>query len=174
MGSGHLRLALEWGMAGTLLLCALSDLRHRRIPNRLVLSIAALALLQHLLSLPLAVLWQPLAAASLAAILLFPCWHFRLLGGGDLKLFVAAALWAGRRLPDLVLAVALAGGLLAVLWLAADLLQRRWLRWLAALPYLAPCVPSSLTEYSQKGASLPYGVAIAAGTIGLMLGAHAG
>lgn len=162
----------EMALFGVLLLAAWSDCRCRRIPNRLVIAAAVLAALSRLPVLAATELWQPLAAAVLSFCLLLPLWQQRLLGGGDLKLFVATALWASLdRLIELTLAVALAGGVLAVLVLAATLIRSRLLPRLAIMPYLCVLVPSSaLTESSENRASVPYGVAIAAGAFWLWLG----
>ncbi len=71
-------------------------------------------------------------------------------GGGDVKLLTAIAAWTGlARLPDLLVGTAIAGGILAVVLIAAR-----------ASP-LAGRGPRLFT----KAAPLPYGVAIAAGAL---------
>jgi prepilin peptidase CpaA len=161
----------ETALLAVLLMAAWSDVRCRRIPNRLVVAAALLAALSRLPVLAAPDLWQPLAAAVLSFCLLLPLWQQRLLGGGDLKLFVATALWASvDRLIEFALAVALAGGVLALLLLAAPSVRSRLLPRLAITPYVCLLVPSSaLTESSENRASVPYGVAIAAGAFWLWL-----
>ena len=75
-----------------------------------------------------------------------------LLGGGDVKLLAAGALWLGAAaLGPFLLATVLAGGVLAVAFLLAGLLRRR--------------------AAGAAAASLPYGIAIAAGGILVSAGA---
>ena len=72
---------------------------------------------------------------------------FRLgiLGGGDVKLLAAAALWLGAAaLMPFLMATALAGGLLAVAFLAWALVRR-----------------------DRGRVALPYGIAIAAGGVAM-------
>jgi len=89
--------------------------------------------------------------ALVVGILLFA---WRLIGGGDAKLFAAIALYMGGAwIGPYVFAVALAGGALAGVVLA--------LRWInasgvsARLPWLA--------YLTKAGTGIPYGIAIAAG-----------
>jgi prepilin peptidase CpaA len=127
-------------LAIALLVAAVGDWRHRLIRNRLNVIIALGAPLFWLaggLS-----LWPGVAAQlALALVVLMVCaglFAIRVLGGGDAKLLAALALWVPPHLfPNVLLVMALAGGLLA----AALLAGRR--------PGMA--------------ASVPYGIAIAAG-----------
>jgi prepilin peptidase CpaA len=95
---------------------AVSDLRWRRIPNRLCLAIAVLALPYWLATDPtfLRLAIQILCAAVIAMTLMIP-FYYRVLGGGDVKMMAALALWLP---PDMLyettLMVAMAGGLLAI------------------------------------------------------------
>lgn len=130
-------------LAIALLVAALGDWRHRLIRNRLNAAIAAAAplfwLACHLepwpgiaIQLALALLVLAVCAALFAA---------RMLGGGDAKLLAALALWVPpAAFAELLLVMALAGGLLA----GAMLATRR---------HLAP----------GAKASVPYGIAIAVG-----------
>ncbi|WP_347302011.1 prepilin peptidase [Croceibacterium sp. TMG7-5b_MA50] len=126
-------------LAIALLLAAVGDWRHRLIRNRLNAAIACSAPLFWLASgLPL---WPGVAAQlALAAAVLAVCaglFAIRVLGGGDVKLLAALALWVRpHAFPDLLLVMALTGGLLA----AALLLTHR---------------------RSGTGTSVPYGIAIA-------------
>jgi prepilin peptidase CpaA len=135
---------------GILVWAAASDLATLTIPNRIILALlagyAVLALLSDV------ALMQGLLAGVLAlagTLVLFSCgW----IGGGDAKLFAAAALWLGfEQLVPLLVATSLAG---AVLTIGMVLLRARpvpafWARrpWIARL--LNP----------QSG--VPYGIAIA-------------
>ncbi|TCS64025.1 A24 family peptidase [Varunaivibrio sulfuroxidans] len=140
--------------AALLVYGALCDIRALRIPNWVSLALAGAFL-------PAAVVvgmgGRAIAIhygiAILVLALLSVLFALGVLGGGDVKLFSAAAVWmGGSHLPIFALSVALAGGGLSAL----ILIGRAWLRagkgcpaWLA--PRLAP------------GGAAPYGVAIAAG-----------
>ena len=143
-----------------LVMAGVSDLCSLRIPNWLTASLAAAFP-------PLAWLfghhvdwWSHLAAGSAvfaAAAVLFA---FRLMGGGDVKLLAAVALWTGlgRLLPFLAL-TAMIGGVFALgaLALRSHVVQVALLAILRQLPAVA-----------QEKAKIPYGVPIAAAGI-LML-----
>ena len=121
-----------------LTIAALSDLRRRRIGNRLCLAIALLALPYWLVVEPLhpsRLLIQIGLALIVCLVLLLP-FVANLLGGGDVKLMAALALWLPpENLIKALLVVSIVGG---VLGLAMLFLARRW---------------------TEK--SVPYGVAIA-------------
>lgn len=140
-------------LGGVLLLlaAALWDLRERRIPNFLSVGLAVLGLIRLAILLAsgdasphLAVLLDIVVTASLffVGIGLFSA---GLLGGGDVKLLAAAALWIGwTRLPELLVVTSLAGGALALVFLAARAFAHDG-------------------AGSANAERLPYGVAIAAG-----------
>jgi prepilin peptidase CpaA len=104
---GALLLAVAWG-----------DLRHRIIPNQLNLLIAALAPCAWLLAdLPV---WPGMMVQIGVALLLFLLFagFFALgaMGGGDVKLIGALALWLPLpAIPQMLLVMALAGGVLTLL-----------------------------------------------------------
>jgi prepilin peptidase CpaA len=126
------------------------DMRRLIIPDWISLGIAGLYPL-HVLTSPVTPSW--LVAAGLAALTLaigFALFGANMIGGGDVKLMAAVALWAGPiRLPLLIIATALAGGVVAIL-----LLLYRWGIRVRTREKSSPTV-------------MPYGVAIAAG--GLMV-----
>ena len=125
---------------------AFSDARRFRIPNLIPLAIALLYP-AHLWASRLGLDWS---GALVAAALVFACglvlFARGALGGGDVKLLGAAALWAGPPLlPALLVVMGLSGGVLAALaWTEGRV--RRWL-------------PPGVSETPR----VPYGVAIAAG-----------
>jgi prepilin peptidase CpaA len=97
----------------------------------------------------------PSHLAAMALVLIVGLLVFRLgaMGGADIKLLVAIAGWTGLAgLAQQLTAVVIAGGGLALLLIG--------LRALAALGG----APERLPRIAQKGAPLPYAVAIAAGT----------
>lgn len=147
---------------GVLLWAAVSDARSYIIPNRLVLILIAAFILAAPLLLPLPAIVRHVLAGLGVLVVGLALFQFRLLGGGDVKLFAAASLWVGLDLlvPQLLL-VFLAGGTLSVMLL---LLRTAWGqglflslfgRWMA-LPRLL-----------GKGEPVPYGVAICLGSLAL-------
>lgn len=153
------------GLAGWL------DISRRRIPNAIVAAIA-------LLWLPHAAVHEPwLMAASLAtALVLLGCgimvWRQGWLGGGDVKLITALGLWAGPfQTPALLLATALSGGVLALLYAAMRhrvVTPFRAMLQLHCQRLLPPARSGGSPEPSGAGSaaatiSIPYGVAVAAG-----------
>ena len=130
-------------LAIALLAAGVGDWRRRLISNRLNGAIAAGAPLFWLAcgTAP----WPGMAVQlGLAVLVLAVCaalFAARMLGGGDAKLLAALALWVPpAAFAQLLLVMALAGGLLA-----GAMLATRW--------RMAPGAP----------ASVPYGIAIAAG-----------
>lgn len=111
-------------VGGLCLAAAAWDLARRRIPNLLVAAVLVDGLWAQATAGggPLGPLGG-LAAAGLVLALLFPLWTRGGIGGGDVKLAFAAAVWVGLpRLPVFLLAGAMAGGLVAA---ACYLLSKR-------------------------------------------------
>jgi prepilin peptidase CpaA len=103
--------------AACLLAAALTDLRGRRIPNLIPLLLVAGFLILAILEDDPGRLWRVPGAAAVMA-LGWLAFNARVMGGGDVKLLAAAALWFPlAEMPRLVLAVALAGGIQAVVWM---------------------------------------------------------
>jgi prepilin peptidase CpaA len=158
---------------------ALFDLRTRRIPNALTLTLAIGGLLHGALSGGGAsVLWGALgslAALALAVGVLYLPFAAGLIGGGDVKLLAAAAAWLGvAAIPPLLVATALAGGGLSIVgYLRASGPVRRAVRGrLAAIVSRASPSASGVDRGAEAvGApgAVPYGVAIAAAGMFLIL-----
>ena len=132
---------------------AITDLRERRIPNDLVAAIFFLALLRHLDQGGLAGLLpspgRALTFVLIAGALLF-LFARDMLGGGDVKMLAACALYIGSDNQGVFfLLVALFGGLLAAGYLSIRSMQ--------VAELTAPL-------------SLPYGVAIASAGIAVASG----
>jgi prepilin peptidase CpaA len=127
---------------------AISDVLRLRIPNLIPL----LLLAGFGLVVMLGAVENPLghvAAMLIVLAVLLPVFALGVLGGGDVKLLAAAALWLGlAKLPLLLILVGLVGGLFAALWLP--------LRWLLTRALPTRQLPCSL----QLQAALPYGVPI--------------
>ena len=159
-------------LASLLAVAVVSDLRSRRIPNPLIAAGALLACVLHAAalwsgrpSLAGAPPWSPLAGAALGAAALLPMYLLRAAGAGDVKLLAMVGAFIG---AGSVLAAALytliAGGLLALLFLAGRGIARRTLANLRALWARRPFEP-----LRDTAAGLPYATAIAAGTAAALL-----
>ena len=142
-----------WLLTGLLAVAALQDSARLRISNLLPIAILLLGFVAIALVGPAFALWQNLlvfVATLTLGTLLFGMGR---LGGGDVKLLAATALWF-----DLggawrfVLAVMIAGGVLALLVLAV-----RMIGWSEA-------ARRRFVILTPKG-GIPYGVAIAAGAV---------
>jgi prepilin peptidase CpaA len=126
---------------------AVSDATRRIIPNELVLGLAALGLMRIAVDLTagsgLGSAGLDLAAATAVFGLGAAAFAAGMVGGGDAKLLAAGTLWIGTAgIAPYLLATALAGGALAVLYVAWRFMARR-----------------------ASTAGLPYALAIAAGGI---------
>jgi prepilin peptidase CpaA len=105
---------------GALLAASVSDIRSRRIPNALVLTLALLGVVYSALVLsPTEGVARALLGLAIGFGLWIPFYALRMLGAGDVKLFAAASCWLA---PSQVLGAALlsafAGGVLSVVGLA--------------------------------------------------------
>ncbi|MCB1354193.1 MAG: prepilin peptidase [Rhodobacteraceae bacterium] len=136
-----------------LMTAAISDIRFRRIPNRLSIVLAAIGIVR------IALTWGGAGAAGglaldalldiLAGLALFLggalLFAKGLFGGGDVKLLAATAIWLGRSaVPGMLVATAIAGGAIALVMLA----------WIAI---------ARQRGGSPAHTSVPYGAAIALG-----------
>jgi prepilin peptidase CpaA len=172
------------GLLTLLVLAALTDLRERRIPNWLTAGVAALYLVYLVLS-PLPTAWP--GAAGLALLVLTAGWMLfrrQLLGGGDVKLIAAITLWTGpEHFTLFALVTTLTGGVLGLtsLWL------QRWSPLLlaqlaisglvaagardetAAPAAAAPEDGPRVSAGNSANATLPYGIAIAAGGVAVVV-----
>lgn len=169
----------SFGVLSALLAAAVvSDIKSRRIPNRLVLQGLALAAAMHLMSLllgqaPLAPspLWSPPAGVLAGFAFLLPLYLIGACGAGDVKLMAMVGAFVG---PGVALSAGVytlvAGGVLS---LAVMALRGVTLQTLSNVRFI-------LTEWRMRAhtgthlrlaplaataARLPYGVAIAAGTL---------
>ncbi|MGE4322358.1 MAG: prepilin peptidase [Sphingobium sp.] len=128
MSGEYFRLALL-GVLGMLLICAaITDLRARIISNRLTMTIAVLAPLWWVAcDLPL---WPGIAAQFALALLVLTLFAalFSLgwMGGGDVKLLAALALWfPWQAVVSLLVLMAVLGGLVTVVTVLHHRLTKR-------------------------------------------------
>jgi prepilin peptidase CpaA len=158
---------------------ASTDVVARRIPNLIVLCglIAALLVQVWLLG------WQTggaqwIEGALAGFALLFPFYLLRGMAAGDVKLMMTIGAWVG---PQMALHIALATFLIGGAWSIVVIVYRgklgqllatvrhasaRWTRGAAGMEGEDGAPPAAL-------GTLPYGVAIAAGTIGVLFAAAA-
>ncbi len=145
--------------AALLATAAIHDAAFRTVPNTVCAALAGCGLLVRALD-------GNLPGAIIAALIVFSlatvCWSLRWMGGGDVKLVTAASLLvAPMQVPAMLVAVALAGGILTLPYLVA---RHR-------LPAPAGVKPSGIVARAlraerrrlRQGGPLPYAVAIAAG-----------
>jgi prepilin peptidase CpaA len=144
---------------GLLLAAAASDITSRLIPNAIPLALAAIGLAIRIAD---GGLLAGLAASSIVFAAAALCWRAGWLGGGDVKLLGAVALLVPPEdVVDLITTIAIAGSLLAALFLLA--------RGRMKVPRArAGGVLSRITRIERwrlrRGGPLPYAVAIACGT----------
>ncbi|MFN3573428.1 MAG: prepilin peptidase [Phenylobacterium sp.] len=139
-----------------LIVAALKDATSYTIPNWISLALilaffpAALAV-----GLPMSALGGHLAIGAAALVAGMAMFALGWIGGGDAKVFAAAALWLGwPAILPFILVTALAGGALAVGLLAMRSMMLR--RYVAS-------GPAWLSRLAEPGENVPYGVAICVG-----------
>jgi prepilin peptidase CpaA len=151
MHSNWISYVLLIGLAIALLLAAFTDLRRRQIDNGLNAGIALAAPLYWWASgLGWGAIGLQLAVAAGTFAVLCGLFALRALGGGDVKLLTALALWLRPSwFGELVLIMALLGGVLAVAVAGWHLARRR-----------------------HSPVAVPYGVAIAAAGLWVLTSAY--
>ena len=140
------------------------DIAKRRIPNLVTGAVAALGVAAQLVDRGAWSAASGLGAAAVSVALLWRPWAARGIGGGDVKMAAAVAIWVGLGgMIRYALAVAVAGGAVA---LVMYFLSRKSVRQdiktnltLAALQQRLPDVEAP----TKDRRSVPYGLAIAAG-----------
>ena len=157
---------------------AINDLASRRIPNLLLLGGMLGALALHLLSpRPVAGLLAWLGGAAVGLLVFLPFYLVRGMAAGDVKMMAAVGAFTG---PADALHIAIlawcAGGVMAL----AIILVRGRLRlaitnlWAILRPVLLrlPVAPAdgALAGARTSAGSMPYGLAIAAGTVAVLVG----
>lgn len=127
------------------------------IPNRVCLAIAGTFFPVALLAgLPLESVALHLSCALAALAFGFALYAAKWIGGGDAKLFAAAALWIGwGQIVPYGAAVAIVGGVLAVIYVILRLLPARF------------TAPVGRWAASVRRMELPYGVALAGAALAI-------
>lgn len=145
------------------LTAAVFDLARRRIPNEVNALVAVAGMGVQLVRGPQALVAGVLACALTVALLWRP-WRRGGIGAGDVKLAGAVALWIPLPLmPVFLLATALTGGFVALLaYAASSRVARREMRFNVGKAVVLRAWPE--VRRAAGRVSVPYGVAIAAGT----------
>jgi prepilin peptidase CpaA len=140
----------------TMIVAALSDFKKLIISNRLCLFLAALFPL-FVLTAPHDIAWtQHLMIAGIVLVIGIGMFAMNLLGGGDVKMLAAAALWVGpKMIATLLLFTTFAGGILAFGFACVAF-------WRARKAYKENTSDEVLSWYKSP---VPYGVAIACGGV---------
>ncbi|MBL6946978.1 MAG: prepilin peptidase [Rhodospirillales bacterium] len=158
----HLGLAIHYsvliGFFGLLAGAVVCDLATLRIPNCIPLSICGLY--------PIFVAFAPTPVNWIGGLIAGGCvllagtvlFIFRVMGGGDVKLMAAVAIWAGPMLvPGFLVITAISGGVMALI---ACTPLRFALGY--AIHFMGPRISSALPV---PAGVLPYGLAIAGGGV---------
>jgi prepilin peptidase CpaA len=156
---------------------AINDLASRRIPNRLLAAGTAGALVLHLMSpQPLSALLSWAGGACVGLLVFLPFYLVRGMAAGDVKMMAAVGAFTG---PSEALHIAIlawcAGGAMAL----AIIVVKGRLRmavsnlWAILKPALLR-LPGGLSAGATRpsAGSMPYGVAIAAGTVTVLIGQY--
>ena len=137
---------------------ALRDATSYIIPNWISIALAAgFPLAALALGLPLAAIGLNLGIGAAALLIGMAMFALGWIGGGDAKLFAAAALWIGWPASITYLAVTGVGGGALALGLLG--LRSAYVR-----PFV-PTGPAWFARLAEPGENVPYGVAIAVGAL---------
>lgn len=145
---------LAWAVA--------SDAGSFRIPNRIPLMVMGLFVAYVLAAWPVVDLTGALVVGAICLTAGFAVYAFGWFGAGDVKLFAALGLWAGpTHVADLVLVTSLTGALMALSVVGTHVVRSRLTFVTSGM--VTPC-STPLTDRR-----LPYGIAIAAGGVFLVM-----
>lgn len=143
---------LLWPLVALLIGAAAQDAVQLKISNWITGFVVILAAAAAAVSGVEIAIWQNLAAFAVVLTLGFALFSYGVLGGGDVKLLAAVALWTnGSTLLTLIASILLAGGILAIIIIALRMFAREgfWRH----------------VRVLRPGSGIPYGIAIAAGTM---------
>jgi len=136
------------GFGALLVAASCFDVLRLRIPNIIPLGLILLFALQLLVEPGVHAPLDHLLAMALALLILLPVFVLDMLGGGDIKLLAAVALWLGmQKLAALLILVGIVGGVFALFWLA--------MRWLIRTGLGEGKVPRSLQAHAPLPFALP-------------------
>jgi prepilin peptidase CpaA len=148
-----------------------TDLKDRRIPNEIVAAVAAVGLTQGLIARPGQV-WLSLLLAFVVFCGLAILSYHRIIGGGDLKLISAVTLLVPpERVGQLLVEIALAGGVLGCIYLLArSALRSPSVTSFGAAEVAGPEAGFALMIRTERvriaaGGPLPYALAVLGGAL---------
>jgi prepilin peptidase CpaA len=160
--------------AATLLLvaAAASDAWKRRVPNALSGAMAVAGAWTQASERGWMAMFSGLAAATVMIALLWRPWLKGRIGGGDVKMGAATAIWLGLlALPQYVLVSAVAGGIVAAAaYLASSRQARGEMRANLKGAAAAGVVPEVPLRGGAGRVSVPYSVAFAMGALVILWG----
>jgi prepilin peptidase CpaA len=157
-------------VVGLVVLTASTDIVCRRIPNRVIaIGLLAAVAVQACLLGPVVGMGNVLAGALTGFALLLPLYLLRATAAGDVKLLAMIGAWVG---PTMILYVALAafviGGVWSIVWTLSRGRMQQFVLNLWSIAHggwrLQRGGPGASPGIKSVG-TLPYGVAIAAGTL---------
>jgi prepilin peptidase CpaA len=146
------------------------DVAKRRIPNVVTGAVALLGVAAQLVDRGGWSMASGLAAAAISVALLYRPWTAGGIGGGDVKMAAAVAIWVGLEgMIRYALAVAAAGGVVAFfMYFSSRKSVRQDVKTNLTLAALQQTLPT--VEVRAEGRkSVPYGLAIAAGAVFALL-----
>jgi prepilin peptidase CpaA len=167
---------LEFGVLGLVTLATATDLAWRRIPNVLILAGLGLAATLQL-SAASGFPWAMLQGLSTGFLMFLPLYMLRGMAAGDVKLMAAVGAFSGPTLAFHICCLTwLIGGVMALvtaLWMGRLRTALNNTVFMVTPALLR--VPGMPLQHLAQGASvggLPYGVAIALATAGLVMSRH--
>ena len=154
-----------------------NDCRYRRLPNMLTLGLAVLGLIWRMVFGGPAGALDGLLGGLLCALFLLLPFLFGGAGGGDLKMMFAAGIFTGLRYSCAeMLFVSLTGLLLGLVMLIFGRVDparlKHWLRSIFDWRYDRKAGAAKLPAKSDEKGRVPFGVAIAIGTIATLVYAY--
>lgn len=164
MALDSLRTALLIVFVSVLLTAGVMDIRARRVPNVLCLSLLVAGVGAAVFGLGATSWHGALAGVGIGLVIWLPFWLLGLLGAGDVKFFAAACAWIG---PSLAwrtsLGVALLGGLMAFLMMARQRGMRSAVEFGALTPTNARAIIGNARTETTAASdrSFPYAVPMA-------------
>lgn len=152
-------------VAALLLAAALHDAAARTIPNGIPVTLAAAGLVLRIQD---GTVFASLTIVAAVLVVLCGLWLRGFIGGGDAKLIAAVSLVVQpAEVPIFVLSMAVAGGVLGLLYLALSCIIRR------PRPGARRGLPARILKAEawrmHRRGPLPYAVAIAAGALPLLM-----
>jgi prepilin peptidase CpaA len=128
------------------------DVMRLRIPNPIPIALVALFAFELFVGRSFQNPLDHLLAMGFALLILLPVFALNMLGGGDVKLLAAVALWLGmNKLAALLILVGVVGGIFALFWLA--------MRWLIRTGLRDRKLPRSLQAHAPLPFALPIMIA---------------